>query len=250
MIDLKNITLSKWIGFADAISALDELQKEFMLLPDCQRKDVLLNKVYIDRCFKWAEYFGIPCESVDEAVEGYESFISYMHSVELPELSMPSIRHITFGQFIDAKQIISASSNNGQWRVLQYIITIFTDGYKAEWLDESTEQFKSSGETDMIKAMAVLKWFDALNTEIQDSFTLFQDSGEKEGSNMREHMKRWGWVNFLKAIATTKVFDIAGSGMNSIDCARAASLEDVLVWASEGKDYNIAMSRDMEESYK
>ena len=50
---------------------------------------------------------------------------------------------------------------------------------------------------------------------------------------------------FLKNIAKTKTFDISGSGKNSIECLRESKAYDVLIWASEEKDYNIAVSRDM-----
>lgn len=102
----------------------------------------------------------------------------------------------------------------------------------------------------MPSIMAISQFWEALNEYANANFTLFQDSGEQEGANMKEHMQRWGWVNFLKSIAKTKVFDIAGSGLNSIDCARQAKCATVLTWASEEKDYNIALSRDMEDSYK
>jgi hypothetical protein len=57
-------------------------------------------------------------------------------------------------------------------------------------------------------------------------------------------------VNFLKSISKTKVFDIANSGLNSIDCARRASAFDVLVYASEEKDYNDAQAMDYEAEAK
>jgi len=53
-------------------------------------------------------------------------------------------------------------------------------------------------------------------------------------------------VNFLKSIAATKVFDIAGSGKNSIQCAREARLFDVLVYASEEKELNESQALDHE----
>jgi hypothetical protein len=42
------------------------------------------------------------------------------------------------------------------------------------------------------------------------------------------------------------VFDIPGSNMNSIDCARAASAFDVLLYASEEKELNEAQALDQE----
>jgi hypothetical protein len=57
-------------------------------------------------------------------------------------------------------------------------------------------------------------------------------------------------VNFLKSIAATKVFDMPGSHMNSIDCARKAKAFDVLVYASEDKTYNEAQALDFEEEMR
>ena len=57
-------------------------------------------------------------------------------------------------------------------------------------------------------------------------------------------------MNFLKAIAATKVFDVAGSGMNSIDCARNAKLFDVLIYASEDKSLNESQALDHEEEMR
>lgn len=67
---------------------------------------------------------------------------------------------------------------------------------------------------------------------------------------MKRHFERWGWINFLKNIASTKVFDLPGSGMNSIDCARKASAFDVLIYASEDKSFNEAESLDFDEEMR
>jgi hypothetical protein len=48
-------------------------------------------------------------------------------------------------------------------------------------------------------------------------------------------------------VASTKVFDIPGSGKNSIDCARETSLFDVLVYTSEDKSFNESQWLDHEE---
>lgn len=60
-------------------------------------------------------------------------------------------------------------------------------------------------------------------------------------------MKTWSWVNFLKEIAKTKVFDLPASGMNSIDCAKKSKLFDVLIFASEEKEFNEAQSMDFDD---
>lgn len=64
---------------------------------------------------------------------------------------------------------------------------------------------------------------------------------------MKHHMEQWGWVSLLKEIAKTKVFDIVGSGKNSIDCARETKCFDVLIFASEEKMANEAQTLEMEQ---
>lgn len=53
----------------------------------------------------------------------------------------------------------------------------------------------------------------------------------------------WGWINFLSSIAESKVFDIPGSGMDSIECAKIAKAFKVLVFASEKKDFAVAYNK-------
>lgn len=60
------------------------------------------------------------------------------------------------------------------------------------------------------------------------------------------HYEQWGWISFLSSMAETKVFDIPGSGMDSIECCKRASAYKVLIYASEKKDYDIALK----EAYK
>jgi hypothetical protein len=50
----------------------------------------------------------------------------------------------------------------------------------------------------------------------------------------------------LKSIAATKVFDLPGSGKNSIDCTRDAPCFDVLIYASEEKELAEAQAMDHE----
>ena len=62
---------------------------------------------------------------------------------------------------------------------------------------------------------------------------------------MMKHYERWGWPNFLSSIAETKVFDVPGSGKDSIECAKDANLFKVLMYASEKRDYNVAYAASM-----
>lgn len=46
------------------------------------------------------------------------------------------------------------------------------------------------------------------------------------------------------------MFDIPGGGKNSIDCARESPLFDVLIYASEEKNFNEAQALDYENEAK
>lgn len=62
---------------------------------------------------------------------------------------------------------------------------------------------------------------------------------------MRHHFETYGWLNLLKEVAKTKVFDM--SGMNSIDSARESKAFDVLIFASEEKMYTEALNLETEQ---
>lgn len=217
--------------------------------PECDRRNVLLTKCHVDRAYDSYAFWGGDDEAlVDDVLVWFrqlnETFERISPCVEA--LYYPTVTDITFGQFVDSK-MITADSTRNVWELAQYIMAIYGKGkYEAHFVREDSDVFLSVANEPLNIAVSVLKWFDDLNNHINTNYTVFQDSGEDEKPNMKEHMQRWGWINFLKSIAKTKVFDIAGSGMNSIDCARAASLDDVLVWASEEKDFNLATMRDME----
>lgn len=65
---------------------------------------------------------------------------------------------------------------------------------------------------------------------------------------MKEHMDNYGWLNMLKEIAKTKVFDL--TGMNSVDAVRQTKCFDVLIFASEEKMFNESQNLDYEREMK
>ena len=86
---------------------------------------------------------------------------------------------------------------------------------------------------------------------MSEHFDVFGKSRvKKQGRFIKEHFEQYGWINFLKTIAATKVFDMPGCGMNSIDCAREASAFDVLVYASEEKSFSESQYLDQEAEYE
>lgn len=82
---------------------------------------------------------------------------------------------------------------------------------------------------------------------MEENFSVFSRKGS--GNTKPElvaHFETWGWINFLSSIAETKVFDVPGSGLDSIESAKKAKAFKVLTFASEKKEYGLAY----EESYK
>lgn len=249
--NLKDITLGKWIGYMDHIHELEQQYATILNMDDSKRKSLMLTKNYVDKAYATLEFFEQDTTvCVDDAIAQYQQLMELFVDTPAEDIAMPELEELTAGQFFDAKMIIAASAEKSKWHVLQYVIAIFCqdDNYDHNCTNEYNALFIEAGKHSLVYAIAVHAWFDNLNTQILNSYTLFQESDLEgdEGENMKAHMQQWGWVNLLKGIAKTKVFDIAGSGMNSIDCVRAATLDDVLTWASEEKAYNLAMRADMD----
>ena len=57
---------------------------------------------------------------------------------------------------------------------------------------------------------------------------------------MRAYYEQYGWENFLASIAETKIFDLPGGGLDSVECAKVAKAYKVLSYASQKKEYSIA----------
>lgn len=238
-----------------------------------QRKQILLSRIFVSKAkVAYRQLLDKPRAEVegmeaDTLISWYTDFINsfdiplidrWWLEVRLPEPELTHMVPITFGQFIDAKMTAEAGITSGQdrWQVVQYLIAIFCIGtkkkYDYNYTNELNPQFIRSGRVSIRKAILVSTWWDKLTRYINANYTVFQDSGDvrENSENMDEHMQRWGWVNFLKVVAKTKAFDINGSGLNSIDCVRETRASDILIWASEEKDHNVAVNRDMKEAYK
>lgn len=174
----------------------------------------------------------------------------------LPAVELKPGSTVTFGEFIDSK-VMSQDVIDGKgskWEMILYIAVIFmrkeSESYSPTFLYEASERINLFKQLPLNIAANAGKWIESFTEYLQEYFPVFSESQIRSGSHVSAHMGNWGWINFLKSVATTKVFDIANSGMNSIDCARAAKAYDVLVSASEEKQYNEAVSLDMELAYK
>lgn len=270
---LNKVTLSDLISVGSAVRHLDAKHKSVTEANMSDgRRHVLLTNIYKERAQLTYNLIGKKSTrishppTVDFLFSWYSSFISEFDTIpsgewwkeaRLPEPELTHMSPIVFGQFIDAKMIIDGgiASGTDKWEMIQYIIAIFAIGKKKYHYDftyEKHRQFIDSGKVSAYKALLTSIWWDKLNVYINENYTVFQDSGDSRANseNMDEHMMRWGWVNFLKGVAKTKAFDISGSGMNSIDCVRATKASEILLWASEEKDANVAMNRDMKAASK
>lgn len=262
------VTLQDFIDFNRVIVPLN---KEYAKLQELEisqhRKDVLLTSVFVKKAVKTFEKFGekstsdINTINVDFLISWYNDFLLQFHvddnaavwkSVGLYQPELTHMAPVTFGQFIDAKMLVEGAITNGQdrWEVVQYLMAIFLIGKKSyddTFTAETNGHFIRQAKKPMNIAVIVSAWWEQLTKYTQQHYTVFQESGDRHenSENIDEHMQRWGWVNFLKNISKTKAFDISGSGLNSIDCVRRTKASEILVWASEEKEYNVAMNRDM-----
>lgn len=174
----------------------------------------------------------------------------------LPEPQLNQASEMTFGEVIDSKVMIYNAGvlEWNRWELISMLCAIFLRPAGLQYQEEfayldgtRAEEMKAF---PMRAALIVSVWYETLNRFLEGSFTIFADSAIKSGRHMKAHFSAWGWVNFLKSIAKSKVFDIPGSGMNSIQCARISKAFDVLMYASEEKGYSEALSADMEEKSK
>jgi len=171
-----------------------------------------------------------------------------------PELKQGS--PLTFGELIDSKQMVMDmnESKASKWEILQHVCAIFLrkkgEAYSDTFLYENSDRLALMEQLPLNIALVVGKCFEQLSEFCDQSFPIFWPGSTKPGPNAKKHFSRWGWVNFLKAVAKEKVFDIPGSNMNSIQCTRAALAFDVLVYSSEEKEYLEAQNMDMEILYK
>lgn len=76
---------------------------------------------------------------------------------------------------------------------------------------------------------------------MEQNFSVFRKGSGGTKAELTEYYAEWGWINFLASIAETKIFDIPGSGLDSIECAKIAKAYKVLTFASQKKDYDDAV---------
>ena len=207
---------------------------------------------YVDQVFSIYNNLLKPLVEDPEVDEQERLFFWNNEIWELPEAELKHGSPMTFGEFIDAKQLIKDHIDMGgnKLEYLPKICAIFLrrqeEAYEESFLFEDSHRLQLMHSLPMDIAAAVSFFFDQINEFIALSFPVFAPSRVKSsGRNMKEHFNRWGWINFLKSISQTKVFDMPG--INSIESARKSKLFDILVYASEEKEFGEAQALDMEE---
>jgi hypothetical protein len=267
-----DLLLGEWVTFIqEAGRPLDLAAAQVEALPKGPIQILSAMKLYADRAYAVAAWFAgmdqeeataaFPLQTVTNLyrVEFAKCFVAEPRGpiewndkvYELPPAALDQGSAMTFGEIVDSKAMVQNSQQLqwSQWELVQRICAIFLR-HPEEQYDEQLGYLTSARAAEMATlpigyAMMVSEWFEELNEFLQN-FTVFLESSMKSGAFMKKHFEHWGWVNFLKSIAKTKVFDIAGSGMNSVQCARRAKAFDVLMFASEEKEYSEAMQADFE----
>lgn len=237
-------------------------------------KEIALAELTLDRMFQVFAYFaGCTVEAVKQS-DYVDQVATVYFGALAPLLEEPSaadsnvfvwdgvrwylphheLKHgdlMTFGEFIDAKQLVKDHIETGGdgLEYLPKICAVFLrkegEPYQESFLYEQSDRLQLMHSLPMDIAASVASWFEKFNTYVHESFPVFFPSRVKSSNKFsKEHFNRFGWINFLKTIAQTKVFDLPG--MNSIESARASRLFDVLIWASEEKGMSEALALDME----
>ncbi|KAA5532663.1 hypothetical protein F0919_17940 [Taibaiella lutea] len=280
MINLPEfITLGQAIDFHNQYGELIELRlKEIEEMDNDIAKDFELIDFEISNAFWLISYLTgkvvdeLQSEiTINEALDLYRHKISPLFNPEreysktvawneniwyLPAQGLRPDSMMTFGEFIDSKVMAQnvIEEKGSKWEIIYYIAAIFLrqeeEFYSPGFLYENSIRLELFRSLPLEIAVLVAQWYESFTEYLQEYFPVFSESQIKSGNHIKSHLNQWGWVNFLKSVAATKVFDIANSGMNSIDCARAAKAYDVLVSASEEKQYNEAVALDTEAAYK
>lgn len=253
---------------------LEEMVKSILLMPDDLDREIEFAELQLEICYRGFSFWsGIDLDVLKEYEDRAALAAVYMAATKsIDEYKIPSLvtsyqwdgvtwllptpdlkrgSKLTFGEFIDSKSMIkdSIATGRNKWETIKYLAAIYLrregEHFEESFLFDGSDRLKLMGELPLDIAIIIGHWFDLFSEYVNKHFPVFFGTKkDKDGKNMARHFERWGWVNFLKSISKTKEFDIQGSGLNSIQCARLAPLFDVLLYASESKEYNEASNAD------
>lgn len=277
-----HLTLGQRIDFYNQHGRLlDQMLISINEITDEEEREVEMAGLYSERVIRTFAFFsGSTVEAVKESGEYeqvavlYSFYLSDLFTdldIEIPQRSFtwndqewilpnPELSNssdMKFGEFLDAKQTVKdlAEQGAGKWEIMHKICAIYLrkkgEKYSEAFLFEGSSRLEELLSLPMEIAEHVGLFFDQHNEFLDNHFEVFRKSRVKSsGKHTKKHFELYGWINFLKGIAATKVFDISGQGKNSIECAREARLFDVLIYASEDKSFNEAQALDYETEAK
>ena len=280
----EELTVGNWISFLERYDiSLRTMESDIEAYTEEQwvEKELGIESLVVNDAYALAAHFaGIEFEeageafTVDEVVRWREehfrpaydkSFSGDWEAVLMPDPIVTPGTTINFGAFIDSKvlteSLASAPSKDlpaglmlPYWQVGHQMACIFlrldgNEAYHDSELKPGCDWYNLHLDTPLFQIVQIYEWYRQFIEHIQSSYAVFAKSRlPSAGKAMKEHMKQWGWINFLKELAKTKVFDVPG--LNSIDSVRAVSLFDVLVFASEDKEYGEAAALDQMAALK
>ncbi len=279
------LTVGNWTRFLEQYDIpLRTMEADIEALGEEQafEKELEIESLIVNEAYSLAAHFsGIEFNdageafTVDEVVGWREEYFRPAYDgsfsgvppnlLRLPDPIVTPSTSINFGAFIDSKvltEVLSKPPANDTpaglmlpyWKTGHLLLCIFdrvngNETYHDSDLAPAGELYSQKLNAPLFEVVQVYEWYRQFIEHIQSSYALFAKSRvPSAGKAMKEHMKQWGWINFLKELAKTKVFDVPG--LNSIDSVRAVSLFDVLVFASEDKEYGEAAALDQMAALK
>lgn len=279
----EDLTVGNWIAFLERYDvSLRTMEAEIEAYSEDQwiEKELGIETLIVSDAYALAAYSaGIEFEEAGEAFTVEEvmrwreehfrpaydkSFSGEWEAIPMPEAIITPGTTINFGAFIDSKVLteslamppaedLPAGLMLPYWQVGHQLACIFlrldgNEAYHDSDLKPGSDWYNRHMDTPLYKIVQVYEWYRQFIDHLQKSFAVFAKSRVPgAGKAMKEHMKQWGWINFLKELAKTKVFDVPG--LNSIDSVRAVSVFDVMVFASEDKEYGEAAALDQIAAY-
>jgi len=75
---------------------------------------------------------------------------------------------------------------------------------------------------------------------LDEFFSVFSGGGGNGDVDMAKFYEQWGWMTLLSTMAETKVFDLPGAGIDSMESVKATKAYKVLTYASLKRDHNIS----------
>ncbi|MBX3241027.1 MAG: hypothetical protein KIT80_16090 [Chitinophagaceae bacterium] len=201
---------------------------------------------------EYAVFIDIINSSLKEPVTNYTATWKD-ETWEIQDFVVDPASGMTFNEVITSKEVMRQlySLGKGKWDSLPYLACIFLrkkdEPFTDDLILEGSERMELMQRLPLNHALALAAWYDQLCRYLAENFSVFGSRGGGDTKpELVAHYENWGWVSFLSSVAESKVFDIPGSGLDSFKCAGKAKAYEVLTYASEKRDLDIAMK----EAYK